>query len=100
MQSALEEYEHLAETRSIADFVRRMNQVMNPNDPDAYTIPPNRDLIAQYLLLYSISGEPDDFDDVVDYEYRYANLRSRVAGDSSLIRHEAWKDASTAERRH
>jgi predicted RND superfamily exporter protein len=85
MQSALEEYEHLAETRSIADFVRRMNQVMNPNDPDSYSIPPNRDLIAQYLLLYSISGEPDDFDDVVDYEYRYANLRSTVAGDSSLL---------------
>lgn len=82
-QDALEESGRLGETRSIADFVRRMNQVMNPGDPDAYRIPDSRELIAQYLLLYSISGEPDDFDDVVDYDYQWANVRGNASSDHS-----------------
>jgi predicted RND superfamily exporter protein len=85
MQDDLEDFVYIGETRSIADYIRRMNQVMNPNDPSAYSIPDDRNLIAQYLLLYSISGEPDDFDDVVDYDYRYANIRGTVAGDSSHV---------------
>jgi len=32
-------------------------------------------MIAQYLLLYSFSGAPDDFAEVVDSEYRMANIR-------------------------
>jgi predicted RND superfamily exporter protein len=83
LQDELEGRGVVGETRSIADFVRRMNQVMNPDDPDAYRIPDDRELIAQYLLLYSISGEPDDFDDVVDYDYRYANLRAQLVSDRS-----------------
>ena len=48
---------------------------MRPDDPDADRIPATKDLVAQYLLLYSISGEPDDIDDVVDYDYELANVR-------------------------
>lgn len=36
-------------------------------------IPESQDLIAQYLFLYSMSGEPGDFDEYVDYDYRLAN---------------------------
>jgi len=74
---------HASETRSIADFVSRMNEVMNPDDPDAYRIPDRQDLVAQYLLLYSLSGEPDDFEDVVDFDYRMANVRIQLVSDSS-----------------
>jgi predicted RND superfamily exporter protein len=74
---------HASETRSIADFIQRMNEVMNPGDPGAYRVPEARDLVAQYLLLYSISGEPDDFEDVVDSNYRMANLRVQLVSDSS-----------------
>jgi hydrophobe/amphiphile efflux-3 (HAE3) family protein len=82
-QSALEGSELYGEGRSIADYIRRMNAVMNPDDPGADRIPDDRDLIAQYLLLYSISGEPDDLDDVVDYDYRFANLRISARSDHS-----------------
>jgi predicted RND superfamily exporter protein len=74
---------HAAETRSIADFIQRMNEVMNPEDPDGYRVPDRRDLVAQYLLLYSMSGEPDDFEDVVDFDYRKANLRVQLVSDAS-----------------
>jgi predicted RND superfamily exporter protein len=74
---------YAAETRSIADFIQRMNEVMNPEDPDGYRVPDRRDLVAQYLLLYSMSGEPDDFEDVIDFDYRKANLRAQLVSDAS-----------------
>jgi predicted RND superfamily exporter protein len=83
LQDRLEASGLAAETRSLADFIKRMNQVMNPEDPHAYEIPDSRELVAQYLLLYSISGEPDDLDDVIDYGYRTANLRMQAVTDSS-----------------
>src|SRR5882757_4627061 len=70
--------EHLAQdpmvgkTVSLADFLKRMNQAMNADNPSSYRIPASSDLVAQYLLLYSNSGEPGDFDSYVDYGYRKA----------------------------
>jgi predicted RND superfamily exporter protein len=70
--------DHLAQdpmvgkTVSLADFIKRMNQAMNADSPSSYRIPASPDLVAQYLLLYSNSGEPGDFDSYVDYEYRKA----------------------------
>ena len=46
-------------------------------------IPESKELVAQYLLLYSMSGEPGDFDDVVDYDYALANVRAQVISDHS-----------------
>ncbi len=85
LQRHMEDLEHTGETRSIADFIQRMNEVMNPEDPDAYRIPDSRDLVAQYLLLYSISGDPDDFEDVIDSPYQMANLRAQLDSDQSRI---------------
>jgi uncharacterized protein len=70
--------DHLAQdpmvgkTVSLADFLKRMNQAMNADNPSSYRIPASSDLVAQYLLLYSNSGEPGDFDSYVDYGYRKA----------------------------
>jgi len=62
-------------TISIADYIRRMHRVMNENRPEMAKIPDSSNLIAQYMLLYSFSGAPDDFAEVVDSEYRMANIR-------------------------
>jgi hypothetical protein len=84
-QEFIEGGRHCGETRSIVDYVKRMNAVMNPDDPEGHRVPDSRDLVAQYLLLYSLSGEPGDFDDVVDYDYRIANLRAQLASDASPL---------------
>jgi predicted RND superfamily exporter protein len=80
-QEELESSDHIGETRSLADYLRRMNAVMNPDDPDGHRIADEQQLIAQYLLLYSISADPDDFHAVVDYDYQIANVRGQVGGD-------------------
>ncbi|MGW8370172.1 MAG: efflux RND transporter permease subunit, partial [Gammaproteobacteria bacterium] len=40
---------------SFSDIMKRVNRNLNADDPDFYRIPDNRDLSAQYLLLYELS---------------------------------------------
>ena len=40
---------------SIADTFKRLNQNMNNDDPTYYRLPDNKELAAQYLLLYEMS---------------------------------------------
>jgi predicted RND superfamily exporter protein len=64
----------VGDTRSIAEYIKRMAQAMNEDRDDAYRIPESQDLVAQYLLFYSMSGDPGEYDDLVDYDYQAANL--------------------------
>jgi predicted RND superfamily exporter protein len=68
---------------SLADYIRRMNKVMNA-DKEAYNcIPDNQDMIAQYLLLYEMSGDPENLNKVVDYDYEKANVTFQLKSDNS-----------------
>ncbi|GJL94279.1 MAG: RND transporter [Hyphococcus sp.] len=40
---------------SITDIMKRLNKNMNADDPDFYRLPGDRELSAQYLLLYELS---------------------------------------------
>ena len=62
-------------TSSFADIIRRIHQEMNGGDPAYHVIPESRELVAQYLLLYSISGDPADFAEIVDYDYQRTKIR-------------------------
>ena len=48
-----------------------------------YAIPESRDLVAQYLFLYSLSGDPQDFDSFVDNDYQRATVWTFVKNDST-----------------
>lgn len=67
---------HAVGTRSVVDYVKQMHRAMHADDPAFYTLPDDADLVAQYFLLYSTSGDPSDFEDVIDYDYRLANVRT------------------------
>ena len=82
-QRFLEQDPAIGKTVSLADFVRRMNRAMHGDDPAYDDIPETRDLVSQYLLLYSLSGEPGDLDAYVDYGYRSANVLVFLKTDSS-----------------
>ena len=64
----------VGKTMSLADYIKKMNMAMNENDPSFYTLPDTRELVAQYLLTYESGGEPDDFSNVVDYDYQKARI--------------------------
>lgn len=77
----LAKHEQVGDTRSLSEYVKRMHQALNNDDPAAFRIPDSRELIAQVLLLYSMSGDPGEFDDTVDYDYREANLVAHLRSD-------------------
>ena len=83
-QRFLEQQPYVGKTLSLGDFIKRMNQAMHNEDPAYNVIPDNRDLISQYLLLYSMSGEPGDFDSYVDYGYQSANIWVFLKTDNSI----------------
>lgn len=83
VQTYLQSQPFVGKSVSLVDFIKRMNQAMNADDKAFYAIPQNRELIGQYLLLYSNSGDPADFDSYVDYGYRKATVQAFLKTDSS-----------------
>ncbi len=60
---------------SIVDYLKQMNRSMRGGGVEHYVLPDSEQLVAQYLLLYSMSGSPADFEQEIDYDYRLANIR-------------------------
>ncbi len=70
-------------TFSLADYINRMNKVMNADKEEFNTIPDNKNMIAQYLLLYEMSGDPENLTKVVDYNYERINITFQLKKDDS-----------------
>jgi len=68
---------------SLADYLKRMNKVMHADKEEYNTIPDNQNLIAQYLLLYEMSGDPDNLWKVVTEGYNKANITFQLKSDNS-----------------
>lgn len=83
IQEYAEGLNHVGYSISIADYVAEINKALNENNPEYRTIPATRDAVAQELLLYEMSGDPSDFEQVVDYDYRLANVSIRMESVSS-----------------
>jgi uncharacterized protein len=84
LQARLERLPEVGNTFSLGDYLKRMHKVMHADSIDYYRIPESDDLIAQYLLLYSMSGDPENLDKVVDYDHRRVNLQVQLKGDNSI----------------
>src|SRR6185503_7388527 len=81
LQAFLESQPDVGKTQSMVDLIKRMNQAMHADDPAFHTVPESQDLVAQYLFLYSLSGDPQDFDSLVDNDYQRATVWTFVKND-------------------
>ncbi len=90
LQEFVAKQPNIGKVMSIAEFIKRMNQSMNGDDPAFFKIPDKQETIAEYLLLYSMSGEPGDFDPYVDYDYKLANMVVFSHSDSTLEMRKFW----------
>lgn len=59
-------FEIVTKTYSIVDVIKKMNSGFNGGDPFLEIIPDDRELISQYMFLYSLSAEGDEFDLILD----------------------------------
>ena len=78
LQEFVKTLPHVNGSTSIVDYLKQMNRAVNEDRLDAYQLPSDKELIAQYFLLYSASSDPSDFEKEIDYDYRLANVRVRL----------------------
>ncbi|WP_293751437.1 outer membrane lipoprotein-sorting protein [uncultured Paraglaciecola sp.] len=67
--------ENVKGATSIVDYLKQIHRSLNGGDKQFYWLPKNKELIAQYFLIYSASSDPTDFEEEIDYDYRIANIR-------------------------
>ena len=78
LQDYLEALENTGKANSMVDYVRKMNQSMHNDDPAWYSIPETRELVAQYFLLYELSGPEEDLSDMKTHDERFMRISLKV----------------------
>ncbi len=74
----------VGKTVSIADILKETHQALNENKNSYYTVPDNRETIAQELLLFENSGS-NDLEELTDNQFSKARLTVKIP----------WADAET-----
>jgi predicted RND superfamily exporter protein len=65
----LEQFPNIRKTMSLSHIIAKMNRAINDDRPEHEIIPDTRNQVAQLLELYAMSGDPSDFENLVNYEY-------------------------------
>ncbi len=74
-ESELVKVNGIGSATSIAKIIRKMSTALNdPNEEGYNKIPDDRDAVAQYVELYSMNGDPADFEQFVDFDYTKAAM--------------------------
>jgi predicted RND superfamily exporter protein len=86
LQQQADEQTHLVKkTHSVVDVLKDINQSFHGGDPAFHVLPDSRELAAQYLLLYEMSGG-EEVEEYVSSDYSRASLELRCKWtDSSLL---------------
>ena len=69
LQKSMEKDEKVLTSFSIANVVEQMHRTVMDDDPQYETVPVERDKVNNLFTMYSMSGDPDDFSTLIDYEY-------------------------------
>jgi len=76
--------EHVTHVYSLSDIMKRLNRNMHGDDASYYRIPQDRDLSAQYLLLYELSLPYGlDLNDRVNIDKSATRLTATIARATS-----------------
>jgi uncharacterized protein len=84
MQTGALALPRVGDALSLTTYLRRLHFSMNAEDPAFDAIPDSSDMVAQYLLLYEMSGDPENLWKVVDADYRGANITIQMKSDDTL----------------
>jgi hypothetical protein len=83
MQGSIMGLDKVGDSLSLTTYLKRMHFAMNAEDPAFDKIPESQDMVAQYLLLYEMSGDPDNLWKVVDSDFMGANMVVQLKSDDS-----------------
>ena len=69
---------------SITDILKEIHQALNENDPAYYSIPQNREVVAQELLLFENSGS-DDLERIVDNQFSQTRITIKTPWVDAVV---------------
>jgi len=67
----------VGKVRSMNDILKETNQALHANNPKFYSIPDDRDLIGQELMLFENSGS-DDLERIVDSQFSKTRVSIKI----------------------
>ncbi|MFC2164105.1 RND family transporter [Acidobacteriota bacterium] len=96
LEKELENLPQVGLTTSIARIVRQMSRALHDESEEGYDrIPESRNAVAQYFELYSMSGDPEDFEKLVDFPYEHAMVTARLQTTSTPEINKVVKEINT-----
>ncbi|NOQ98016.1 MAG: MMPL family transporter, partial [Calditrichae bacterium] len=82
-ESEIEKLPGVGDAYSITAPIKEMNKAILGNNTGVESIPDSREAVAQLLELYFMSGDPDDFEKLVDFDFEKARIMVRLKDASS-----------------
>jgi len=83
VQQRLEQFSETGSTVSLATIVKRLNRVLNADNPKFEKIPESKEAVAQAILLYNLSGSPEDFEQFVDNSFENGQVIAMMKSAST-----------------
>ncbi|MCK4853305.1 MAG: RND family transporter [Bacteroidales bacterium] len=82
---ALKKHPAVGNVMSIAGIIREISKALNDEGDAYYNVVPNdRNALAQYLELYMMSGDPEDLERMVDFDFQKAQVMVRINDGSNM----------------
>lgn len=73
LEEMVKQFPQTGNVNSLASILKIMSKALNdPSDPAYGKIPETRNGIAQYIEFYNMSGDPEDFEKFVDFNFEKA----------------------------
>ncbi len=83
MQQQVEKHPLVGDSISIVDYLKSVNKNLHAGDSAYDRLPATEAEINESLFLLSMSGRPDELDEVIDYDYRQANISFLIKTDET-----------------
>lgn len=72
---------HVGSARSVVDYIKSMNKTFHAGDETYNVIPDTATQVGEYLFLFSVSGRPQQLDEVIDFDYQKALVTFAIKTD-------------------
>ncbi len=81
---------------SVVNAIKEISKgLYDANDPLYDRIPDTRNAVAQYMELYYLNGDPDDFEQLIDFNYEKAQMIIRINKSDGFIIKKVVKQINT-----
>jgi len=84
LQNYADSEPYVGGTISIIDYLKSLNETLHSMDPAYDRLPDSNAEIFEALYLYSISGQPELLDEMIDFDYQRANLVVMIKTDETF----------------